>query len=61
MKIHTKRHICLAICVISFLAMIGAVGGIECNTLTVKTGAAIMLVSLPVMFAAGYKGGYIKL
>lgn len=60
MKIRTKRHICLAVSMISFLIILGAAGGIETYLVNFKTGAIIMIVSLLVGIAATYKGGYLK-
>lgn len=60
MKIRTKRHICLVVSGIGFLTMLGAVGGIECNTLNLKAGVIIAVIGLMVFAAFAYKGGYMK-
>ena len=60
MKIKTKKLICLTICFVCFMAMLGAMGSVELGTMSIERGAIIALVSLTVGYAAGYKGGYIK-
>ena len=60
MKIRTKRHICLAVSLVCFLAVLGAVGSIEHGGMSIGKGALVALVGLLVGSAAAYKGGYIK-
>lgn len=60
MKIRTKRRICLAVSLVSFLFVIGAVGSMELGTMSVGRGIATILVGMLAGCAAAYKGGYIK-
>ena len=60
MRIRTKRHICLAVCLVSFLAVLGAIGSVEHGAMSIGGAAVVALNGLLVGSAAACKSGHLK-
>lgn len=54
------KNVCGVLCFLSFMFLIGSVGAVEHNNITLGQGLLQSVISLTVFAAAAYTGGFMK-
>lgn len=54
------KNVCGVLCFLSFILLIGTVGAVEHNNITLGQGLLQSVISLLVFLAGGYIGGFLK-